>query len=271
MMMYRIGCVVIVFLMLIGCEKSPRASYTESVETEKVSYHVDDQKMIGYLAYPSSIKGKEEGVLVVHEWWGQTEYPRKRARQLANMGYVAFAVDMYGHQTTTTHPNQASKFSQKVMSEASEVGKRFEAALKTFKKKAFVKEENIAAIGYCFGGSVVLEMARQGVDLDAVVSFHGGLNTPTKAKPGKVNARVLVLNGKKDPTVSKKTVRSFKKEMEKAKVDYELVQYEGAKHGFTNPQADKLGKKYDLPIAYHSEADRKSWKKMKNFLNETFK
>ncbi|OGW44543.1 MAG: dienelactone hydrolase, partial [Nitrospirae bacterium RBG_16_43_11] len=166
-----------------------------TLHTQEIDYRSDGQVLKGYIAYDKTIKGKRPGVLVVHEWWGHNEYARKRARMLADMGYTAFALDMYGDGKQAAHPNEAGKFAEEVSNNKDTAEKRFMAALDILRSQETVDPDQIAAIGYCFGGGVVLNMARIGADLDGVVSFHGSLTTDAPAKPGTVRASVLVLHG----------------------------------------------------------------------------
>jgi len=238
--------------------------------TQTINYSDGKTKMTGYLAYDDSIKGQRPGIIVVHEWWGHNDYAKKRARMLAKLGYHAIALDMYGNGKNADHPKDAGKFSSSVKKNMAVAEKRFMAAYKVLQKQNNVAKDKIAAIGYCFGGGIVLEMARRGVDLDAVVSFHGSLGTKEKARKGNVKAKVLVLNGQADPFVKEKTISDFKKEMKAANVDFKFINYPGAKHAFTNSGADKYGKKFNLPLAYNAEADKKSWNEMKHFLDKIF-
>jgi dienelactone hydrolase len=241
------------------------------VITSLVFYQAGDAKLRGYLAYDDQFTGKRPGILVVHEWWGHNEYARKRARMLAELGYTALAVDMYGEGKTADHPDDAGKFASAVMQNMATTGKeRFMAALDVLKKHPSVDTAKIAAIGYCFGGGTVLNMARLGVDLKGVVSFHGSLGTATPASPGQVNANVLVANGESDSFVTPEQVAEFKKEMEQAGVDYQFINYPGAKHSFTNPDADSFAQRFGMDIAYNAEADKKSWEDMQAFFNKIF-
>jgi dienelactone hydrolase len=242
-----------------------------TVKTKTVTYQEGDTKMVGYIAYDDKFKGKRPGVLVVHEWWGHNDYVRERARMLAKLGYVAFAVDMYGDGKKAEHPKDAGKFAGQVRNNLPLATARFNAALKELKAFEYTDPNKIAAIGYCFGGGVVLEMARSGLDIAGVVSFHGSLNTDHPAEKGKVKARILVLNGDADPFVKPEQITQFKQEMSAAGVNYEFIGYPGAKHAFTNPGATDLGKKFGLPLAYSPSADKASWKKMQAFFKEIFK
>lgn len=268
------GAFISLFLVACAHNKAEKAESTTEraeIQTQEVTYKVGDLEMVGYLAKPKALGDKKvPGVLVVHEWWGQTDYPRRRAEMLAELGYVALAVDMYGERKLTEHPKDAGAFAKAVMSDAKKLDARFQAALETLKKDDNVNADDLAAIGYCFGGSVVLEMARQGVNLDGVVSFHGGLMTPSRAKKGETHPQILVLNGAADKMVNEDHIKAFKEEMDQANVKYEFVSYEGAMHGFTNPAASQKGKKLNMPLAYNKEADEKSWAKMKAFLDNIF-
>jgi dienelactone hydrolase len=226
--------------------------------------------MNGYMAYDDSTSAKRPGVLVVHEWWGHNEYARLRARMLAELGYVALAVDMYGGGKKADHPEDAGKFATEVRRNLPAAKKRFMAAMQVLKKHPLVDPNSIAAIGYCFGGGVVLQMARQGLDLDAVVSFHGSLATDNPAKPGTVKARILICDGADDKLVSPEQIQAFHLEMRAAGVKYKFVSYPGAKHSFTNPDADTYAEKFNIPLGYNAEADKRSWYDMQNFLQESF-
>lgn len=243
-----------------------------AVKTQEILYTQGDITLNGYVAYDDSIEGRRPGILVVHEWWGQNDYARKRAEMLAQLGYTALSIDMYGDGKTADHPDTAGEFSSAVMQDIEGAGKeRFLAGLAVLKKQPTVDPEKIAAIGYCFGGGVVLHMARFGTDLDGVVSFHGSLGTKTPAQAGAVKARVLVCNGANDPFTPPEMVEAFKKEMDDAGVDYTFKNYPGAVHSFTNPQADEFGERFQMPLAYDQEADAQSWRDMQDFFKMIFK
>jgi dienelactone hydrolase len=255
------------FLLLAGLG----ANVYGAVRGEEVSYQHNGVTMKGYIAWDDSIKGRRPGVLVVHEWWGHDDYARRRARQLAELGYTALAVDMYGNGKKADHPKDAGQFSGEVKKNLPMMSARFNAAKKLLSIHPTVDARLMAGIGYCFGGTVLLEMARQGTDLSAVVSFHGSLATENPAKPGEVQAKVLVLNGAADPMINADAVQAFVREMKNAKADFRVVNYPGAKHSFTNPAADGYGKKFGIPLAYDARADRQSWGEMKAFLASVFK
>jgi dienelactone hydrolase len=241
------------------------------IEGKPVEYTAGGVTLKGYLAYDENVKGRRPGVLVVHEWWGQNEYVRKRARMLAELGYTALALDMYGEGKMASHPDEAGKFSSELMKNFPVAKERFLAAMELLKKQPTVDPDNIAAIGYCFGGGVVLNMARQGVDLKGVASFHGSLAAVKPAAPGMVKAKIRVYSGADDKFISAEAIEAFKKEMTDAKVDFKFTNYPGAVHSFTNPDATELGKKFNMPIAYNEKADKESWADMQKFLTEIFK
>ena len=236
-----------------------------------VTYSAGGMTMKGYLAYDSNMKGKQPGVLVVHEWWGLNDYIRHRARMLAELGYVAFAVDMYGNGVVATHPQDAQTFSSKLANNFDTMKLRFLAAEQLLKKQKRVDKDKIAAIGYCFGGGVVLNMALQGAELKGVASFHGSLGAVGDVKPSSVKAKIIIFNGDADKFNTPEQIKAIKEKMDKAGVNYKFVSYPGAMHSFTNPDADKYANKFNLPIAYNSEADKKSWEEMKMFLDTIFR
>ncbi|MDH2915901.1 MAG: dienelactone hydrolase family protein [Gallionella sp.] len=242
-----------------------------AVQGKEVTYSADGTTLKGWIAYDDAVKGKRPAVLVVHEWWGHNAYARKRANMLAELGYVALAVDMYGDGKQALHPDDAGKFAGEVSRNKPLAKARFEAAMKVLRKQRNVDAHKLAAIGYCFGGSTVLNMARAGEKLKGVASFHGGLATDAPAQAGKVKAQVRVFTGADDKMIPAAQVEGFKQEMEKAGVNYKVVAYPGAMHSFSNPDADELGKKFNMPIAYNAEADKDSWMQLQSFLAEVLK
>ena len=241
-----------------------------AVQGKEVSYRANGVTLKGYVAYDDAIKGKRPGVLVVHEWWGQNEYARNRARMLAELGYTALAVDMYGDGKMAHHPDEAGKFATEISKDMPMAKARFEAGMKLLRKEKTVEAAKIAAFGYCFGGSVVLNMARLGENLQGVASFHGSLGSDIKVKPGQIKARIVSFTGDDDPMIGADKVAAFKQEMDSAKADYQVFTYPGAKHSFTNPEADELGKKFNMPLAYNAAADKDSWERATVFLREVF-
>lgn len=238
---------------------------------EDATYSADGTTLKGYIARPNPGGGKRPGVLVVHEWWGNTDYMRKRADMLAQLGYVALAVDLYGDGKTVDNPKEAGALSGEAMKNFDVSEKRFRAARDLLARQPDVDATRIAAIGFCFGGGMALAMARKGYDLTGVVSFHGFLGVQAPAKPGAVKAKLLVLNGAADPFIKPEQIEAFKKEMQAAGVSYTFIDYPGAVHAFTNPGATENGKKFNLPLAYDAEADRKSWDEMQRFLSAVSK
>lgn len=239
--------------------------------SKDVHYEQAGVKLTGYLVYDDAIKGKRPGVLVIHEWWGHTRFARDRADDLARDGYVAFALDMYGDGKIADHPQDAKKFSSQVWQHLDVAQARFEAAEKQLKASPLTDASKIAVVGFCFGGGIALEMARRGADVDAVVVLHGSLGTQHPAQVGHFKPRVLVLNGADDPFVKPESIQAFKQEMKQAKVDMTFVNYPGAKHAFTNPEATANGKKFGIPIEYNAEAARQAWARLEGFLKDVFR
>jgi dienelactone hydrolase len=237
------------------------------VITRPVSYKAGGTTLKGYLAYTGKADHKRPGVLVVPEWWGLNDYAKMRARMLADLGYVAMAIDMYGEGKQGKTPDEAGKLSGGVMKDPALLKARFAAALKELETQPMVDTSRIAAIGYCFGGTVVLDAALMGFPLDGVVSFHGSLGGIVPAPKEEVKAKVLACNGADDQFNPAKAIDGFKSEMKAAGIDYRLIDYPNAVHAFTNPAADSLGKKFNMPIAYNKAADEKSWQDMKGFLS----
>ena len=258
------------FLIITGLFASSQVVQAKLV-AEEVDYKDNKTALRGYLVYDDSVKGKRPGVLVVHEWWGHNAHARNSARKLASLGYTAFAVDMYGKGILVDHPKDAARFSGQFSKSPALVKSRFNAALKVLQAHTTVSKDRIAAIGYCFGGRIVLEMARSGAPLKAVASFHGSPVTSSPAKKGQMKASVRFYLGAEDPFVTAKQLADFKTEMTKAGVQFKVILYKGAKHSFTNPGADVFGKKFKLPLAYNKEADHASWKDMSDFLKDVFK
>jgi len=238
------------------------------LRTEQIEYRHGDVLLNGYLAYDDSFSGKRPGVLVVHEWWGLNDYAKMRAEQLARLGYVAFAVDMYGSGRTTADPKTAGEWAAPFRKDRTLARARARAGLDVLMNRPQVDPGRIAAIGYCFGGTMVLELARGGAALRGVVSFHGGLGTPNPADARNIKAKVLVLHGADDTFESPAEIAAFQEEMRKAGVDWQMVYYGGAVHAFTNPNAGKAGLK---GVAYNEKADHRSWQAMRDLFDEIFR
>ncbi len=267
--MKRLLIKLAVFILIFGMVSIAAAE--PKIKGMNVEYNAQNVVMKGYLAYDENIEGRRPGVLVVHEWWGINDYARKRARMLGELGYTALAVDMYGEGKQAMHPDDAGKFSSELMKNFDVAKARFMAAMDFLSRQATVDPTRIAAIGYCFGGGVVLNMAREGVDLKGVASFHGSLTAINSAQPGRIKAKILVLNGADDKFTTPEQMEAFKQEMKSAGADFQFISYPGAVHSFTNPEATELGKKFKMPIAYNANADKKSWDELKKFLNMVFK
>jgi len=227
--------------------------------------------MKGFLAWDADAGKKVPGVLVVHEWWGLNAYARRRARMLAELGYAALAVDMYGDGRTADHPEDAGKFSAALMKNADAMRERFMAAYDFLRAQPQVDPGRIAAVGYCMGGGVALNMARAGVDLRGVATFHGALNAVIPATPGGIKAKLLVFTGGADKFVTAEAVEAFRAEMAAAGADLAIVTYPEATHSFTNPEADEYAKRFGMPIAYDKAADEDSWERLTAFLAEVLK
>ncbi|WP_417567175.1 dienelactone hydrolase family protein [Marinobacter sp.] len=240
------------------------------MQTKTVEYKIGDTAFTGYMAWDDEFEQKRPGILVVHEWWGHNEFARDQAEKLAAAGYTAFALDMYGSGKQADHPDTAQKFMQEATKDMDQVKARFMKAMEILKSHESVDSSRMAAQGYCFGGAVVLNMARMGVDLDGVVSFHGALGSPITAEPGMVKARVQVYTGGADKMVPSEQVAGLVKEMQDAQVDLTLMTFPGVLHSFTNPGADKVAEEFGMPIGYDEEAATRSWTGAMRFYEEIF-
>ncbi|MBP5115622.1 dienelactone hydrolase [Pseudomonas protegens] len=244
-----------------------------AIKTQEIPYRsTDGTQLIGYYAYDDALQGPRPGIVVVHEWWGLNDYAKRRARDLAALGYSALAIDMYGQGKHTEHPADAMAFMQAALKDSAAASARFNAGLELLRQQPQTDPQKLAAIGYCFGGKIVLDAARQGLPLAGVVSFHGALATATPATPGSVKAKILVEHGAQDSMVTADNVTTFKTEMDKAGADYRFVSLEGAKHGFSNPDADRLshGEHGGPDIGYNKAADERSWADMQAFFKKLF-
>ncbi|MES1220110.1 MAG: dienelactone hydrolase family protein [Bacteroidota bacterium] len=263
-------------IVFISCNSNKSSSPAEDetaapkLKEENVSYFQDNTTLKGYIVYDSSNDKKRPAVLVVHEWWGMNDYPKMRARKLAELGYVAMAVDMYGNGTTVDNPTDAQKMAMPFYQDPKMAKSRLEIFIHALKQYSQVDTSNMAAIGYCFGGGVLLNTARLGEDLKAVVSFHGSL-VGTPADKNLLKANILVCHGADDKFVLQPEVEQFKKQMDSIGANYTFKQYPGATHAFSNPAATAMGQKFNLPIAYNAAADSASWNDMKEFFGRIFK
>jgi len=240
------------------------------LKEETVSYMAEGVTFKGFVVYDESKSGKRPVVLVVHEWWGLNDYAKNRARQLAELGYLAIAVDMYGGGQTATNPQQAQEMATPFYKNPNLSKIRLDAAINKIKEFKQADADNVAAIGYCFGGSVVLNSAKLGTDLKGVVSFHGGL-AGVPAEKQLLKAKILVCHGASDKFVPDNDITNFKHELDSIGADYIFKSYANATHAFTNPDATKTGKQFNMPIEYNETADNASWKDMKDFLTSIFK
>lgn len=277
------GLIIALFLVA-ACNNSSDQATTETtsndtastaakepkLKEENVTYEGDGATMKGYVVYDENNTAARPAVLVVHEWWGLNDYAKMRARELAKLGYVGMAIDMFGNGDTATNPQEAMKFTDPYYKDAQKAKRRFDAALAKLKSYSQVDQNKIAAIGYCFGGTQVLNMAKLGDDLKAVVSFHGGMPGVTPAKDA-TKAKILVCHGGDDKFVSQAQLDQFKKSLDSVGVNFDLKVYPGATHAFTNAASTENGKKFNLPIAYNPAADTASWNDMKAFFDQNLK
>jgi dienelactone hydrolase len=237
-----------------------------AIHTEAVEYKQGDTTLEGYLAYDDSISGKRPGVLVVHQWLGLTGYEKHRAQQLAALGYVAFCADIYGKDNQPKNVQEAGALAGKYKSDRALLRARVNAALDVLEKNEFVDTKRVAAIGYCFGGTTVIELARGGAELNGIVSFHGGLDSPVPADGKNIKCKVLVLAGADDPFQKPEDLTAFESEMRDSKVDWQIVFYGGAVHAFTQPNPGFV----NAGAKYNEKADKRSWEAMKAFFAEIF-
>lgn len=230
-----------------------------NIHTEEISYSGDGIEMKGYIAWDSNKDGPRPGVLVVHEWWGCNEYSQRRARMLAEAGYIGMAVDLYGDGRTAANPDEAGDLMTARIDDMEGTRARFMAALDALKAHPGVDGSRTGAIGYCFGGGVVTHMARMGAALNVTGSFHGAVGLAAVDGPDQIDCRIMVYNGEADVLIDDDQISGFKAEMAKTGAHYEFIQLPGALHGFSNPMATTNGQKYGLPLAYNALADESSW------------
>lgn len=260
---------IIVFLVIASSCEQKKEHLPVKVKGTEVTYATDSTSLKGYIAFDESKKGKRPGILIVHEWWGHNSYVRHRADSLAKLGYTAMAIDMYGDGKTAGHPADAGKFAAAVFRNLPEAKARFNAAMKLLKEQESVDANNIAAIGYCFGGSVALTMANSGADLKAVAAFHSGVALPIMPNSD-LKARILVCNGADDPFINKESVTNFTSALDSIGAKYEYISYPGVVHSFTSKEADANGEKFSLPLKYDADADQKSWTSLQKLLDKAF-
>lgn len=260
--------ILLLFTCFLTIASIARTNKTTTLKEESVTYTDGTTTFKGFIVYDASVTKKRPAVLVVPEWWGLNDYAKMRARKLAELGYVAMAVDMYGNGKVAANPDEAKKYATPFYTNPKMAKKVFDAAMAKLKTYAQVDQNNIAAIGYCFGGAQVLNMARMGENLKGVVSFHGNLiGVPADKKL--LKAKILVCHGDADKFVAAE-VAPFKKQMDSIGADYTFKHYANATHAFTNPEATAVGKKFNMPIEYNAAADKASWEDMKQFFKRIF-
>jgi dienelactone hydrolase len=254
------------------CALAMTANAHAAIKEEPVTYQDGSTTMKGFVVYDDAIPGKRPGIVMVPEWWGITGHIRSEAQKFAQQGYTAFVADMYGDAKVADNPKDAGELATSVMKDPKVMEARFNAARTQLARHSSVDPTRIGAAGYCFGGAVVLNMARAGADLDAVAGFHAslGLNTPAPA-PGTVKAKVLVLNGAEDPFVKREEYAALKKDLDAAKAEYRIIEYPGAVHAFTNPEATALGQKFNLPLRYDAQVDREAKAEALKFFDANLK
>lgn len=240
------------------------------IRTRAVTYQAGGATLDSYLAWDASQQGPRPGIVVFGEWWGLNDYQKRRARQLAELGYVALAADMYGDGRIAADATEAGNLMSGLFADMAGTSARVRAAVEQLSQQAGVDTTRLGAMGYCLGGALALHAARLGLDLRGVASFHGSLGRTHPARKGEFKAKVLVCHGEDDSFVSAEEQAGFRKEMDELGVDCSFVAYPGAKHGFTNPDATENGRKYNLPLAYNEPADRESWQSMKSFWADVF-
>jgi dienelactone hydrolase len=255
-------------MLAVGMLLSLASQVQADIRMQTVEYKDGDNVLKGYLAYDDATEDFRPGVVIFPEWWGVTDYPKHRADQLAKMGYVAFVGDIYGNGETTDDPKKAGALAGPFLTDRKSMRRRSQLALDTLLSQKYVDKSRVAAIGYCFGGTCALELARAGAPLSGVVSFHGGLGRTADEGPDKITAKILICHGGADPLVPPPVLADFEAEMVETGTNYQINIYSGAKHAFTNPASDS----HHIPgIGYNQQADRRSWSAMKDFFEEIFK
>ncbi|MEI6681085.1 MAG: dienelactone hydrolase family protein [Bacteroidota bacterium] len=266
---YLRRCILVAFAIVSYSSLLYAGNTQKTIMEENVTYKSGDVILKGFIAYDAAIKGKRPVILVVHEWWGQNDYTRMRARKLAELGYFAMAVDMFGDGKIAANPQEAQEYTKPFYGDPQLSKTRLEAAMNKVKDFPQADADNIAAIGYCFGGSVVLNSAKLGADLKGVVSFHGGLGgAPVDKKL--LKAKILICHGGSDKFVPQADIDAIKHRLDSIGAAYTFKVYANATHAFTNPEATTIGKKFNMPIEYNADADKDSWADMKLFLKSLF-
>jgi dienelactone hydrolase len=250
-------------------DSASQSSRKPEIKEETVTYESEGKSYRSFVAYDQNLEGKRPAVIIVHEWWGLTDYPKDRARQLAALGYIALAADMYGDGRTAGNPQEAQQLATPFYTNPQLTKSTLDAALRKLKEFPQADTSKLAAIGYCFGGSVVLNAAKLGADLKGVVSFHGNL-AGVPPRKDLLKSKVLVCHGEADKFISEQEINRFKRGMDSIGADYRFKSYPGATHAFTNPDATETGKKFNMPIEYNAAADTASWNDMKSFFGTIF-
>ena len=241
------------------------------VRTEEIEYSHDGTQLKGYLAFDDSKLGKRPGILVVHEWWGHNDHARNRAKMLAEGGYTAFALDMYGAGKLANHPKKAGEFMNAAFNNWSKSQARYNKALEILKAHKTVDANRIGSVGFCFGGAVSIKMARGGADLKGIVGFHSALPMEPAIKKNSMKSAVLIINGSEDGFLKPETVAAFSQEMFNSNVDFTYMNLKGVKHSYTNPKADEFSKKFNIPaLQYNKKADEQAWSEMLRFFQRIF-
>lgn len=270
---------ILIATVISACNNEPKqaatttpaasAGDTTGVKEEHISFVADSANLNAFVYYNDSVKGKRPAVLVIPEWWGLNDYPKKRARMLAQLGYVAMALDIYGDDKVADNPDSAGAWAMPFYKNPMKAKIRIDSAIARLRKFDNVDPVNIGAIGYCFGGGVLLNTARLGDDIKALVSFHGSL-IGTPARKDLLKTKLLICHGNADKFVSPADVAKFKKQMDSIGADYTFIGYDSATHAFTNPASTATGQKFHMPIAYNARADSGSWEAMKGFFAKAF-
>lgn len=237
------------------------------IQTKVVNYDDEGTALRGVLYWDDALQGQRPGILVVHEWWGLNDYAKRRARMLAELGYVAFAADMYGSDRVTDDPEQASEWMQEITADVDLWRQRAGLGLEQLRKNPLVTTSEIAAIGYCFGGGTLLQLVYGGAELEGIVSFHGSLPAAPEEAKGKIDPKILVLHGQADTFIAPEVVTNFQNKLEEAGANWEMDIYGGARHGFTNPDAGDYGIEN---LEYDPQTDSRSWQRMQSFFDELF-
>jgi dienelactone hydrolase len=263
---------VLIVVLIITCMLSftTTKNIPSKLKESMITYTLNGISYNGYIVYDQNKKGKRPAILVVHEWWGLNNYVKMRAKQLASLGYIAMAVDMYGNGKVAANPTEAKEITAPFYKDP-QLGKiRLDAAIQKIKEFEQCDSTKIAAIGYCFGGALVLNSAKLGANLKGVVSFHGGL-AGVPANKDLLKASILVCHGGSDKFIPQTDIDNFKQQLDAIKAEYTFKIYPNSTHAFTNPESTKIGKEFNMPIEYNAEADKNSWNDMKVFLNSLFK